>query len=138
MNQLTKEQLDQHVKILGWVYTVANLFFLVLGVLVYFLLTTIGVLSGDLETLPLLSTVGVFVLSLLALLGLPGIVAGFGLLAHKAWARYLAIVLGLLNLLNFPIGTVMGVYTLWVLMQNQAADYFTQPPRVGSSMAMQH
>ena len=138
MNQLNQEQLNQHVKILGWIYTVANLFFLVIGFLVYYLLNSIAVLSGDLEAVAVLSTVGVFIVSLLTVLGLPGIVAGLGLLAHKSWARYLAIVLGILNLLNVPLGTIIGAYTLWVLMQDQAVDYFDHSPRIGSSIAMQH
>ena len=53
---------------------------------------------------------------------------GFGLLAHKAWARYLAIVVAVLGLINFPIGTLIGLYTLWVLFQERAADYFQPQP----------
>jgi hypothetical protein len=33
-------------------------------------------------------------------------------------------VVGVLNLINFPIGTLIGLYTLWVLMQESASDYF--------------
>jgi hypothetical protein len=43
---------------------------------------------------------------------------------RKSWGRVLAIVVGVLNLINFPIGTLIGIYTLWVLFQNTAADYF--------------
>lgn len=40
---------------------------------------------------------------------------GFGLLRRKPWARPLAIVISILVLLKFPLGTALGVYTLWVL-----------------------
>ena len=58
------------------------------------------------------------------MLAIPGLVAGAGLLARKSWARILAIVVGILGLVNFPIGTAIGVYTLFVLMQDAAAEYF--------------
>jgi hypothetical protein len=45
-----------------------------------------------------------------------GFVAGWGLLERQSWARILAIVLGILALLDFPIGTALGIYTLWVLL----------------------
>ena len=47
----------------------------------------------------------------MALLGLPGLLAGYGLLTRKPWARILAIVVGILSLLNFPVGTAIGLYT---------------------------
>lgn len=124
LDRLHQQQLEQHVTILGWLHIVGNLFFVLLGVFLYFFLNTIGAVSGDPQALVILGIVGTFVGLLLTILGLPGIVAGFGLLAHKAWARYLAIVLGVLNLLNAPVGTVMGIYTLWVLMQEDAVVLF--------------
>lgn len=48
--------------------------------------------------------------------GIVGLGAAWGLLARRNWARTLLIVLALLVLLYFPIGTVLGAYTLWVLL----------------------
>lgn len=45
-----------------------------------------------------------------------GFIAGWGLLERQPWARTLAIVLGILALLDFPFGTALGIYTLWVLL----------------------
>jgi hypothetical protein len=58
-------------------------------------------------------------------LGIPGMVAGYGLLRRKAWGNILAMVVGFLGLVNFPLGTAIGIYTFWVLLQDSAADYFT-------------
>jgi hypothetical protein len=60
-------------------------------------------------------------------LAIPGLVAGYGLLTWKSWGRILAIVVGILSLINFPLGTAVGIYTLWVLFQEEATDYFTFP-----------
>lgn len=124
MRSLDHQQLGQHVTILGWLFIVGHAFFLLIGIFVFLLLSAIGVVSGDPQATAILGVVGTAVGVLLGILSVPGIVAGFGLLARKTWGRYLAIVVGVLNLINFPIGTLIGLYTLWVLMQESASDYF--------------
>jgi hypothetical protein len=66
---------------------------------------------------PLFSLFGVY--SLFS--GAGGIVAGWGLMQRKHWARVLAIVLGFLKLLNIPFGTALGIYTLVILLPARAA-----------------
>lgn len=124
MNQLNESQVRQHVLILGWLHIVGSLIFLAIGAFIFLLLTGIGVASGEAEAMAILSVVGTSVAIFLAILSLPGILAGIGLLMRKNWGRILAIVVGILNLVNFPIGTVIGVYTLWVLLQDTAAAVF--------------
>jgi hypothetical protein len=51
--------------------------------------------------------------------GVLGILAGWGLLERQPWARTLAMVLGFFALFHFPFGTVLGIYTLWVLLPAQ-------------------
>ena len=41
---------------------------------------------------------------------------GFSLMTRQSWGRVLAIVVAILSLLKFPIGTALGIYTLWVLV----------------------
>lgn len=49
---------------------------------------------------------------------------GFSLLTRKPWGRVLGIVVGILALLKFPIGTALGIYTLWVLVPAESgAEY---------------
>ncbi|HWQ54328.1 MAG TPA: zinc ribbon domain-containing protein [Bryobacteraceae bacterium] len=45
-----------------------------------------------------------------------GFVAGWGLLERAPWARTLSIVLGIIALVDVPLGTALGIYTLWVLL----------------------
>jgi hypothetical protein len=65
--------------------------------------------------------------SLLIILSVPGIVGGWGLLKYKSWARYLVMVLAILELFNIPIGTAIGVYSLWTLTQDEAEKLLAQP-----------
>jgi len=127
MNEMMQRDVQQHITVLGWLYIVGHALFLIVGGFVFLLLTGIGVGSGDAEAARILPIVGISVGLLLAALALPGLAAGYGLLTHKPWARILAIVVGVLSLLNFPLGTIIGIYTFVVLMQPAAADYFVTP-----------
>lgn len=51
-----------------------------------------------------------------------GVLAGWGLLERRPWARMLTIVLGCLSLFDVPFGTALGAYTLWVLLPAQSLD----------------
>ena len=53
----------------------------------------------------------------LLIISAPGIIGGFGILKKYSWARVLVLILGALNLLNIPFGTILGVYTFWVLFE---------------------
>ncbi|MFZ0214127.1 MAG: hypothetical protein WBE20_11100 [Candidatus Acidiferrales bacterium] len=44
------------------------------------------------------------------------IVAAWGLLERQIWGRIVGIIAGVLSLLHFPLGTALGIYTLWVLL----------------------
>lgn len=121
---MNQQELGQHITILAWLHIVGHAIFLIIGGFLFTLLTSIGAVSGDPQALAILSVVGTTVGVLLALLALPGMAAGYGLWRRRPWGRYLAIVVGIFNLVNFPIGTVIGAYTLIVLLQNGAEAYF--------------
>lgn len=55
-----------------------------------------------------------------------GVIAGWGLLERKPWARTLAIFFGIFALFNFPFGTALGIYTLWVLGSSDAGREYQQ------------
>ncbi len=57
-------------------------------------------------------------------LAIANIVIGWGLLRLAEWARIGAMILSLLRLLNFPIGTIIGALILWYLLQPQTAAAF--------------
>lgn len=48
-----------------------------------------------------------------AVLTLPFLVTGYGLLRGRSWARAPAVVAAALSLAAFPLGTALAVYTLW-------------------------
>jgi hypothetical protein len=48
------------------------------------------------------------------------ILVGISLLNRKPWGRTLAIVVSILALFRFPIGTALGIFTLWVLAPTES------------------
>ncbi len=67
---------------------------------------------------------------LLGLMSTLGLVGGIGLLVYKPWARYLVIVLATMGCVNIPFGTVKGIYTVWVLVQDDTVKLFKKDKNI--------
>ena len=65
---------------------------------------------------------------ILIAVSVPGIVGGVGLLRSKSWARYVILVLSILDLLNIPIGTALGIYGIWVLVNDETVRLLDSRP----------
>jgi len=124
MSMVNESEMRQHVSILGWLFIVSNALFLLIAGFVFVLLTGLGQSVSDPEARAILPLVGSSVGLLLALLSLPGLAAGHGLLTRKPWARVLGIVVAVLGLFNFPVGTAIGIYALSVLLQTSTPNCF--------------
>ena len=128
MNQLSEKELHMHVRIVAWLNIVVNSLSLLLGICGFVFFAGLGLFaaadSGDAVALPILGLIGTVGLVFFAVLALPGMLAGYGLLKGKKWGQILGIVVGVLSLFNIPVGTVLGAYTLFVLFQDSAKDYF--------------
>jgi NADH:ubiquinone oxidoreductase subunit K len=108
----------------------AAMWFLIAGIILLLLIGP-GLIAqcvdGDAEALVILTAIAfplAFFFTLSAVLNLIG---GIGILKHKNWARYLVMVLSVLDLFNIPIGTALGIYCLWALAHDETARIFTMP-----------
>jgi hypothetical protein len=63
---------------------------------------------------------------LIGFLSIIGLVGGIGLLVYQPWARNLLIVVSALGCINIPFGTLKGVYSIWVLLQDETIKLFTK------------
>jgi hypothetical protein len=124
-------RVDSHRQLLGILWVVYS-FFECIGAGVLFILA--NTLFGNFRPMvngspqvyfpvflqPLLSFISV----LLACKAILAVVAGVGLLQRQHWARMIAIVAAFFALLSIPFGTALGIYTLVVLMsQNAEQEY---------------
>jgi hypothetical protein len=57
---------------------------------------------------------------------LPQLIGGIAVLMYKTWGRYLVLVVSVLELFNIPIGTAVGGYSIWVLVQDETVALFDQ------------
>ncbi len=136
MNQLTEQQMRVHVPVVAWLLIALNSIVLLVALFVFVLMGSLVGLVRDPEGGTILAIVGTLLPALMAALTLPDFIAAFGLLARQRWARILGIVVGFLNLPGFPFGTLVGAYTIFVLMQDAAGGYLT-PPSAHSHNALQ-
>jgi hypothetical protein len=139
--QKQPHDIGMHINILGWLFVGCGILFGLLGFMMIF--------AGQLlQRLPLIAPVppdfpvpmahfagwvaGVIGLFVIAMGG--GVAAaGVGLLQYKSWGRVLAIIMAILMLFKFPIGTAVGIYALWVLFSHEGQEYYRA--RAASTMA---
>jgi hypothetical protein len=66
--------------------------------------------------------VSIFVVGLLAIVALPMIVGGIGLMSLQPWSRMVVLVLGCVSLIAIPFGTILGIYSIWALTRPETAE----------------
>ncbi len=123
--------MDTHVKVLGVLNIVWGGMGLIGALIVFTVLGgTAGLVAATeqsedaLLAVSILSLLAIFVSILILVLSAPSVIIGVGLLKFSAWARVLGIVLSILHLISFPIGTALGAYGLWVLLNERSARLF--------------
>ena len=114
-----------HVNVVGLIDLITGLLFTALAALVSVgLLVFAPAFNGappwSPEDATVIVAVALAISSLFLVIGIPSLIAGVGLLKQKGWARTLAIIVAILALASFPIGTAVGIYTLWVLTRKEA------------------
>ena len=64
-------------------------------------------------------------LAIIAILwGAAHIIVGFPLRRRRPWARIMALILGSVDLLLLPYGTALGIYALWILLNERGKRLF--------------
>lgn len=141
MRCLNEQQVQSHVAIAGWLlvaYCALNLIGgLVASALVMLggvFFTQLGPAVNDAEAtriFAVLSSLTALTAGLIAVLtiglALPALIAGIGLLRRKTWARIFSVIVSVFTLMVFPVGTFIGLYVIFVALQDAAEAYFTQP-----------
>ena len=121
--------MEKHLPVVGWLNIVHSGFALLFGLFVWFLLMGISTIPDvDHEAGTILHIIGFIFAGLMTMVSAPGIIGGIGMLKRQGWSRILLIIVGFLNLAAFPIGTAVGIYTLWVLLREETTQLFARRP----------
>jgi hypothetical protein len=118
-------RVSHHIQLLGVLWIVYSVLPLVAGVVLFILAATLFNSLAQIHDVPpqgleFVHTLFVVIAVVLLVKSAVGIAAGTGLLQRQTWARVLAIVLGIIILLNIPFGTALGIYTLWALFSPES------------------
>ena len=127
--------MEKHLGVLGALFIGLGILGLigVLGVLVVFFIASaiLGNVAAQQADIPKLLVVlpgslGVFTAVLIAIVTITSFVAGYGLLNRRSWAKTTTLVAGVLSLPCLPVGTAVGIYAIWVFLQEDT-DRFLHP-----------
>jgi hypothetical protein len=120
--------MDKHITVVGALKIGLGALGLLITAIVFVVIVGGGFLGAILseEEVPFVATafVGAAIAFFAVLFSVPGIIGGIGLLKHRPWARILVLILSIFDLVNVPVGTAIGVYSIWVLMQDETIEIF--------------
>jgi hypothetical protein len=126
--------MDIHVKVLGVLHAVLGALGLLCAlalILIFGGVAGIVGASGDPDAavaIPIIGLTGTALVSFVVLLSLPSVIIGIGLYQRRPWARIGGIVMSIIDLFGVPIGTIVGLYGLWVLFSKETERVFSPSP----------
>ncbi|MEX2270269.1 MAG: hypothetical protein WD690_02270 [Vicinamibacterales bacterium] len=127
--------MQTHVKVVAILYIVMGALNLLGALFFVFAFSIAGIaagMSGDPDAgvaIPIIGLTGTALVLFLLILGIPPIIVGVGLMRYREWARIAGIVIAALLIFHFPFGTAIGVYGLWVLLNNETSSLMGERSR---------
>ncbi len=124
---MEESRMKKHVTIVGALQIGFSLLWLIGAIVLFFVFNFAkGMVGNDEVAVTVLRILGIVLPVFLGTISILGLAGGIALLAYKGWARILTIVVSALGCFNIPIGTLVGVYSIWVLMQDETVKLFQQ------------
>jgi hypothetical protein len=120
--------MQKHINIVAALQIGFSIFGILFAFLIYVILNLIGDFTDEPEANVILSIVANAIATVFIILAIPGIIGGIGLFKRKEWARILVLILSVLDLFHFPVGTAVGVYSIWALVQPEVVTEFGKQP----------
>ena len=118
--------MKSHVTVVAMLYIGLGVLGVLAALVVFVAVVGGGLLSGDQDAIVITRIVGSVIASFFALVSVPGIVGGIGLLRGESWARVLVMILAVFQLFDVPVGTSLAIYTFWVLTQDETTRLFSR------------
>lgn len=120
------QTLDTHKKVLGIIYVITASLVIFAALFIRMLMSVIFGFAFEDATAEE-QRIADFVMAITAFLpailiifsGIPTLIAGIALLMRQSWAPLFALVMGILKLISFPIGTAIGIYAIWIYSEDQ-------------------
>lgn len=122
-----------HIRLVGILHVAWNLLGVLTGIGVFMLWLGFAGVAGaaagadqgagtGAAAAGVIGTLGAFIGCGVLLPSLPGFLGGWKLLSKRPWARWVVVIASVIHILTLiPISVVLGVYSLWVLLDPETA-----------------
>lgn len=110
--------MKNHLKTLGIFFLIFGLLGAVIGFLLFEVKTGRLFFSGKMSLIANPNGYVSVIALIFAFEAIPAMVTGIALLQRRLWARMSGLVLSLVSLFIIPLGTALGIYGLWVLIND--------------------
>jgi hypothetical protein len=122
---MEESRMKKHVTIVGALQIGFSSLWLILAVVLFFIFNFARSQVGDDDTaLRVLGFLSISLPLFIGVISLLGLISGIALFSYKGWGRIITIIVSALGCFNIPIGTLVGVYSIWVLMQDDTVKLF--------------
>lgn len=122
--------MENHVNIIGALWIAMGAVGVMFGFVIFGVLFGVSFIPDmGYEAPIILRTVGFGVGAFIIILSAPEIIAGIGLLKRQDWGRILALVVSFFNLLSFPFGTALAIYSIVILLKQETVQLFMSLPK---------
>lgn len=120
--------MEKHVNVVAALHIGLSIFGISVALIVAIILNFAGSFITDPTAVKIIPIITGIVVWVVIFFSIPGIIAGIGLFRRKEWARILTLILSVIKLMNIPIGTAVGIYSIWVLVQEETTALFKKQP----------
>jgi hypothetical protein len=106
------------------------------GGLIEFLIRTGSIRPHEIpiDVLSIVPIILLIVALVIVTISVIGIIGAVSVLKRKEWGRILLLVVSFFSLAKIPLGTILGIYGIWVLMNNETIKLFN-PSSVSQGVA---
>ena len=116
--------MERHINAVAALQIGLSIFNLLIAFLIFTVLKLVVGYAAEPNAEWILSLVADVIAIVFIIISVPSILAGMGLYKRREWARILTMVLSVIELFSFPIGTAIGIYSIWALVQPEVVIEF--------------
>jgi hypothetical protein len=106
----------------GVLFVLAALFGYLIDALVRW--GSIGPDEVPIEILNIAPIILCIIATIMVVVSVVAIIGAVGVMRKREWARVLLLVISFLGLVRVPLGTILGVYSIWVLLNDETIRLF--------------
>ncbi len=114
--------MEKHITLVAAFHIAFGVIMIAGGIALGTVLTGLSFLTGEPEVMAILGTIAPIIGLFMAVVGVPMVVGGVGLLKRRSWARILVLIVSVLALFKIPVGTALGIYSIWAMLQDETVQ----------------